>query len=187
ILRTLFQDASTITLLVVVIALFAFLMYSREISRAFSRRRNTVQNPDITRDDRGEMTLARRFEFTERALHEFAGAMEIYAEHLASHTSAIRGLSEASHALKGSAAEQNRILGHLSETIIRDRRNREIAMMEGLVGRFEKKTAEALRARDELEGGATEYIIDEIRVKKEAGPPPGCMVNPRAWRTRPHS
>lgn len=185
-LRTLFQGGVTTALLIVAVVLFAVLIYSREIKRAFSRWLQSGNNPVIGRDSYVEVSLARRFEFTERALHEFAGAMEKYAEHMASHTSAIQGLSEASHALKGSAAEQNRILGHLSESIIRDRINREISMMERLVSEFEKKTTEALKARDELESGASEYIIREIRVKKENESPPGCTVNPRALGTKPH-
>ena len=54
---------------------------------------------------------------TERALEKFATAIEAYAQHLASHTSAIQGLSEASQELKKSSAEQNRVLMHLMENI----------------------------------------------------------------------
>ena len=47
---------------------------------------------------------------TEVALDKFATAMADYAKHLASHTTAIKGLSEASQELKRGAAEQNRVL-----------------------------------------------------------------------------
>jgi GAF domain-containing protein len=54
---------------------------------------------------------------TEQALQELSAAIAEYAVHLKSHTAAIQGLSEASQELKRSAAEQNRILADLVETI----------------------------------------------------------------------
>jgi len=54
---------------------------------------------------------------TEQALQELSAAIAEYAVHLKSHTAAIRGLSEASQKLKRSAAEQNRILANLAESI----------------------------------------------------------------------
>jgi len=54
---------------------------------------------------------------TEQALHELSAAIAEYAVHLKSHTAAIQGLSEASQELKRSAAEQNRILASLAESI----------------------------------------------------------------------
>ncbi len=54
---------------------------------------------------------------TEQALDKFAAAISEYAQHLASHTSAIQGLSEASHELKKGAAEQNRVLISLVENM----------------------------------------------------------------------
>jgi hypothetical protein len=54
---------------------------------------------------------------TEQALQELATAIAKYAVHLKSHTAAIQGLSEASHELKQSAAEQNRVLAYLVESI----------------------------------------------------------------------
>ena len=183
--QAIYQDAATIALLALVVILLAFLLFFRDISRAFGNQRQLKKPRLSVNDSRIELSLERRFEFTERALYEFAEAMETYAEHMASHTSAIQGLSEASHALKSSAAEQNRILGHLSESIIRDRTNREISILERLVSRFESNTTEALLARDVLESGIGEDIIDEIRVKKEIKPPPGCVVNPKALASRP--
>ncbi|MGD0794383.1 MAG: hypothetical protein ABR958_02145, partial [Dehalococcoidales bacterium] len=40
-----------------------------------------------------------------------------YAQHLASHTSAVQSLAEASHELKKGAAEQNRVLMALAQNI----------------------------------------------------------------------
>ncbi|UCB42402.1 MAG: GAF domain-containing protein [Dehalococcoidales bacterium] len=54
---------------------------------------------------------------TEQALQELSAAIAEYAVHLKSHTAAIKGLSEASQELKQSAAEQNRVLANLVETI----------------------------------------------------------------------
>jgi septal ring factor EnvC (AmiA/AmiB activator) len=54
---------------------------------------------------------------TEQALEKFAAAVAEYAKHLSSHTSAIQGLSEASHELKKGAAEQNRVLMTLMENM----------------------------------------------------------------------
>lgn len=183
-LRGIFQGGVTTALLVIAFILFVLLLFSREIARDFKRLTRTAENPAAEENRPGELSLSRRFEFTENALLNFADAMQNYAGHMASHTSAIRGLSEASQALKGSAAEQNRILGHLSKSIIRDRINREISIMERLVSEIEKKTTNALRARDELEHGATDYIIEEIPVRKEIAPPPGCVVNPKALSRR---
>ena len=45
-----------------------------------------------------------------------SGSSQLYAQHLASHTSAIQGLSEASQELKKSTAEQNKVLMRLLET-----------------------------------------------------------------------
>jgi hypothetical protein len=110
--------------------------------------------------------------------------MQIYAGHLASHTSAIQGLSQASQALRMSAAEQNRILGKLSESVVRYRANREILTVGRLVDEIEQKTEHALRAYDAIKQEMPGYVIDEIPLKKPVEPPPGCVVNPRALQTR---
>lgn len=54
---------------------------------------------------------------TDAAIEKFAAAMSDYAQHLASHTSAIQGLSEASQELKRGAAEQNRVLSAMLEMV----------------------------------------------------------------------
>ena len=186
ILDVLFQGDITTILLIIAVVLFAFLLYSREIRSGLSRLfRPTLSFSSDKNYDTGQ-SLSRRFQFTEKALHDFAGAMQEYAEHLESHTSAIQGLSEASQALMGSAAEQNRILEHLSESVIRDRTNREVSMMERILSEFEKKKTMALRAREAIESGASEFIVDEIHAKKETESPPGCVVNPKALDNRPY-
>jgi hypothetical protein len=121
---------------------------------------------------------------TEKALRDFAAAMQLYAGHLSSHTGAIQGLSRASRELQVSAAEQNRILGELSESVVRYRVSREISNVGRLVDEIEDNTGRALRAYNSLKREMSGYVIDEIPVKKPATPPPGCVVNPRALRAR---
>lgn len=65
-------------------------------------------------------TLARQVEATEKkmdatekALKSFTAAIADYAQHLSSHTGAIKGLSEASQELKKSAAFQNNVIFNL--------------------------------------------------------------------------
>jgi len=57
--------------------------------------------------------ILREMEEIHRAQSQFARAMTHYAEQLKSHTSAIEGLSKASHELTISAAEQNKVLTRL--------------------------------------------------------------------------
>jgi hypothetical protein len=85
-------------------------------------------------------------ESTQQALTSFAAAIAEYAEHLKSHTSAIQGLAEASQELKKGAAEQNRVLTHLVESI----------------GKGEPVAEEAAPA-------------EEVETLKKAKFPPGCV------------
>ena len=109
---------------VIGLSLLALYLYSDELRRG----RRTVQRgifaPVIEESQRSSRMLEQRIETTEKemtgtqqALNNFASAIAEYAEHLKSHTSAIQGLSEASHELKNGAAEQNRVLIHLMETM----------------------------------------------------------------------
>ena len=186
----LFRGGVGTVLFIIVIFLLALVMYSREIADRIGRLIRTTVTPVVEENRRIELELSRRFDATERALEGFSVAVRTYAQHLASHTSAIRGLSDASQALKGSASEQNRILGHLSASIIRERKNREINMVERVVREFERKTVEALEARDELEkklpeSGLKYHGVIPLRVKSQS--PPGCAANPKALLSRPHS
>ncbi len=132
--------------------------------------------------------LSHRYEGTERALASFARAMEEYAGHLASHTSAIQGLSEASHALKNSAAEQNQILYRLSHSLETEKSVIEVSRVERVVSELEKRTELVLQVRDELEGKipAGESSRREFSTRLKIQSPPGCLVNPRALYARGH-
>jgi hypothetical protein len=185
----LFRGGAGTVFFIIAVILLALLMYSREIAAKIGRLLGTAVAPVVEENRQIELELSRRFDATERALEGFSIAVKTYAEHLASHTTAIRGLSDASQALKGSAAEQNRILGHLSASIIRERKNREVNMVERVVREFEKKTVEALEARDELEkklpeSGLKYHDVIPLRTKRQS--PPGCAANPKALRSHPH-
>jgi len=186
----LFRGGVGTILFLIAIVLLALTMYSREIAGKTARLLRTAVAPVVEENQPVDLELSRRFDATEMALNGFSGAIRIYAQHLASHTSAIQGLRDASHALKGSAAEQNRILGHLSASIIRERKTREVTMVERVVREFEKKTAEALEARDELENKLPESGLryqEIIHLKDKRQSPPGCAANPKALLVQPHS
>jgi signal peptidase I len=185
----LFRGGVGTVLFIIAVILLAVIMYSREIAESIGRLLRMTVAPIVEENHRVDLLLSRRFEATEKALDNFSGAVQIYAQHLASHTDAIQGLSEASQVLKGSAVEQNRILGHLSASIIRERKTREVTLVERVLREFEKKTVEALQARDELEkklpeSGLKHREIIPLRVKPQS--PPGCAVNPKALLGRPH-
>jgi hypothetical protein len=165
-------------------------LYADRIAGKIGRLLRAAAAPMVEENHRVDLQLSRRFEATEKALDDFAGAVQIYAQHLASHTSAVRGLSEASQALQGSAAEQNRILGHISNAIIHERARREVTLVERVVKEVEAKTTQALQARDELESKLPESALKyhetiPLRVKRTS--PPGCVVNPRALLARRHN
>jgi chromosome segregation ATPase len=133
--------------------------------------------------------LSHRYEGTEKALASFADAMQEYARHLSSHTSAIQGLSEASHALKDSAAEQNQILYRLSHSLEAEKSVREVSRVERVVSELEKRTLLVLQVKDELEGqippGEPSHRR-ELPPQREIQSPPGCLVNPKALYARSH-
>jgi hypothetical protein len=184
VLQVLFQDGVTSALLIITLVLFALLLYSGEITQGYRRLQRAVTDGDTKENQTETLTLSQRFEFTEKALRDFAGAMQIYAGHLASHTSAIQGLSQASQALRISTAEQNRILRNLDKSIIGRRVSSKTTTMGKLVDEIEEKTERALRAYDSLKHGTPEYLIDEIPVKKQIESPPGCVINPKALQAR---
>ncbi len=117
-----FQSQQGIIFIVVGLALLAFFLYGGEISRGGNFLHRSIFAPVIKEEKRSARVLEKKIETTEQrmtsteqALEKFAAAIELYAQHLASHTSAIQGLAAASHELKNSAAEQNRVLVHLME------------------------------------------------------------------------
>jgi len=119
-----FQSQQGLIFIVVALMLLAFFLYGGEIGHGGNILHRGIFAPVINEEKRANRLLTRKIEATEQkmnstehALEKFAAAIELYAQHLSSHTSAIQGLSEASHELKRGAAEQNRVLIHLMETI----------------------------------------------------------------------
>lgn len=179
----LFRGGTGTILIIIAIILLALIMYSREIAIRMGRLLHVTVASVIEENQQARFDLSRRFDATERALDGFADAVRIYAQHLASHTSAVQGLRDASQALKGSAAEQNRILGHLSASIIREKKAQKAYMIERVVRECARKTAEALEARDELEKRLPESGLgyrEIIPIRDERQSPPGCAANPKA-------
>jgi|GEM_PF-673336 len=207
------QNQAGTFFVVIAVILFALFLYSSEIADGLRRRYRAFVSPIVDETHRVGLVLSNRFEGTEKALESFAGAMQQYAVHMASHTSAIQGLSEASQALKNSAIEQNHILANLSHSLETEKTVREVARVERVVDELEKRTLIVLQAKDELEGrrpAATYKSPERISVSKpvpsaettlrqEPSPaeedtstievvksPPGCRGNPRALYAREH-
>jgi signal peptidase I len=185
----LFRGGAETIIFAIAAILLVIILYSDKIARYIGGLFRIAASPMVEENHRVDILLSHRFEATERTLDDFAGAIQVYAHHLASHTSAIRGLSEASHALKDSATEQNRILGHINSAIIRERSKREVTLAERVVKEVEEKTIQALQARDELEKKLPESALryqETIPLRVKTASPPGCVVNPKALLVKRH-
>ncbi len=119
-----FQSQQGVIFIIIALALLAIFLYGGEIARGGSFIHRGIFAPVINEEKRANRTLTRKIEATEekmtnteQALDKFASAVAEYAQHLASHTSAIQGLAEASHELKRGAAEQNRVLMSLVQNM----------------------------------------------------------------------
>jgi hypothetical protein len=165
------------------IILLAIFLYSRELIGAGGKLVREALSPVIEENYQANLVLSNRFEGTERALDSFASAMQQYAQHMASHTHAIQGLSQASQSLRYSAAEQNNILARLTKTLKQERTQKEVNRIEWVVNELERRTFQALQVKDELE---KKTHVSEITTGKEpflerkVQSPPGCAVSPKA-------
>jgi hypothetical protein len=171
------------------IVVLAIIFYAGDIIAAFRRSYGDTVAPIIEDNHRVSLVLSHRFEGTEQALENFADALQQYARHLESHTDAIKGLSEASQALKSSAVEQNQILDRLSHTLGSEKLITELSRVERVVSDLEKRTQLVLQARDELEGKKSEAELPppaEIPPVVARQSPPGCLGNPRALYKKVH-
>ncbi len=119
-----FQSQQGLIFVIAALSLFALYLYTDELNLGRRKLHTGIFAPVINEEKRANRVLTRKIEnteqrmnSTEQALEKFANAIGEYAQHLSSHTSAIQGLSEASHELKRSAAEQNRVLMNLMETM----------------------------------------------------------------------
>jgi signal peptidase len=119
-----FQSQQGMIFVIIALFLLALFLYGSELSHGGSALHRRLFAPVISEEKRTNRVLTnkidateQRMNSTEKALNNFAAAIELYAHHLSSHTSAIQGLSEASQELKRGAADQNRVLKHLMETM----------------------------------------------------------------------
>jgi signal transduction histidine kinase len=199
---------SLIIITYAVIVMLALLLYMNEILDVFRGRYRESVAPIVEETHRASLALSHRFEGTEKAIEFFAGAIQQYAHHLESHTSAIRGLSEASQSLRDSAVEQNRILHRMAPAFDRAKPEEEVSGVEKVVTDLEKRTQLVLQVKEELE--CTKAVVpapplreappekitpEEVKPEPlkvtppepELRPPPGCLGNPRATYSRLHS
>lgn len=126
-----FQSDQGLMFLIISVILFALFLYVDEINRG----RMTLQrgifapvieaNRHLIEESRHgtEMVAERvlgsekKMDSVEQTLVKFASAIEQYAEHLKSHTSAIQGLSSASQDLAKTTANQEKLLDHLYQSM----------------------------------------------------------------------
>lgn len=119
-----FQSTQGMIFAIIALVLLAIFLYGGELRRGGNFLHHGVFAPVINEEKRANRMLSRKIEATEKkmetteqALEKFSLAVAEYAKHLASHTSAIQGLSDASHELKKGAAEQNRVLAAIMENV----------------------------------------------------------------------
>ena len=207
-----FQSQQGTIFTIVALVLLAFFLYGGEITQSGNILHKRIFAPVINEEKRASRLLIRKIDVTEQkmnsteqALEKFPSAIAEYAQHLSSHTSAIQGLSEASHELKRGAAEQNRVLARLMETMgqIESRKEepsrtqiaapeaiRPVSHAENTGAELVKIIIEKARAAHELEklmrakeNAASEAEKPEPEPKRplpEAGKkpmPPGCARN----------
>ena len=110
-------------------------------------------------------------ESTQKALEQFASAMSEYAGHLRSHTSAIQGLSEASHELKNGAAVQNEVLIRLVETM-----EQGVPKKEQVIPKIEQVIPKIEQVVPKMEQVIPKQVKEEVAPEAEKIKfPPGCI------------
>jgi signal peptidase I len=119
-----FQSQQGMIFAIIALVLLALFLYGKEIGNGGNWLHRGIFSPIINEEKKSNKLIARKIEVTEKkmdsteqALVQFSTAIAEYAKHLASHTSAIQGLSDASHELKRGAGEQNRVLAALLDNI----------------------------------------------------------------------
>jgi signal peptidase len=135
-----FQSQQGVIFAVVALLLLALFLYGTEIGRGGGWVHRGFFSPVIIEEKRANRMLSRqlegtekRMENTEQALEKFSAAVTEYAKHLASHTSAIQGLSDASHELKKGASEQNRVLSAIMDNVVKTSPKRETIIIKEIV------------------------------------------------------
>ncbi|MHB8104658.1 MAG: signal peptidase I [Dehalococcoidales bacterium] len=135
-----FQSQQGLIFAIIALLLLAIFLYGGEIGRGGGWIHRGFFSPVIVEEKKANRALARqlegtekRMEHTEEALEQFSAAVTEYAKHLASHTSAIQGLSEASHELKRGASEQNRVLSAIMDNVTKSSQKRETVIIKEVV------------------------------------------------------
>jgi signal peptidase len=118
------QSRQGMIFVIVGLALLALFLYGSEMLRGGNFLHRGLFSPVIAEEKRTNRLITRKIEASEKkmentedALVKFSSAIADYAENLASHTSAVKSLAEASHELKKGAAEQNRVLMTLMQNM----------------------------------------------------------------------
>lgn len=109
---------------------------------------------------------------TQKSLDKFARAIEVYAVHLASHTSAIQELSRSAAELRESSAEQNRVLARVTESLVTQKIRPVVTTPEieetpsasEFVEEMKRRTVEARRIRYGLQG----LFVNDIKARTAA-------------------
>src|SRR4030042_1104016 len=132
-----FQSQQGVIFAVIALILLAIFLYGGEIRRGSGLLHRGVFAPVINEEKRANRMLSRQIEATEKkigtteqALEKFSLAVAEYAKHLARHTSAIQGLSDASQELKKGAAEQNRVLSAIMDNVVKSDSKRATVIIE---------------------------------------------------------
>ena len=113
------QSRQGLIFIIVGLSLLAFYLYNEEFGRSRKRMQRGIFSPVIDETRHTNQVVEEGMGGTQRALEQFSSAMEEYAKHLRSHTSAVKGMSEASQELKNGAIEQNKVLSRLTGVIER--------------------------------------------------------------------
>lgn len=131
-----FQSPQGMIFAIIAIILLAIFLYGTEIGRGGSWAHRSIFSPILMEEKRANRMLSRqlegtekKMEHTEEALEKFSAAVAEYAKHLSSHTSAIQGLSDASHELKKGASEQNRVLSAIMDNVVKSSKKKETVII----------------------------------------------------------
>jgi signal peptidase I len=150
-----FQSKQGMMFAIIALVLLALFLYGKELGQGGSWIHKGIFSPVINEEKKANRVLSKKIELTEKkmdsteqALNNFSAAVAEYAKHLASHTSAIQGLSDASHELKNGAAEQNRVLAAMLDNMsnIAPRESAPASRKEPLVIKSEIPVSPAKRA-----------------------------------------
>jgi signal peptidase len=181
-----FQSQQGLIFIVIALVLLTVFLYGGELLRGGNLVHRGIFAPVINEEKRTNRVLTRKIESTEKkmdtteqALGKFTAAIGEYALHLASHTSAVKSLAEASHELKKGAAEQNRVLMSLVENIGKTQVKPEIPAFKIEPPAPEKPQPQAQPAAEKTRPHIhTQKAADETYKPLHAVPnkpvPPGC-------------